>query len=191
MNSMESQEIEEVDQFLFLEELYVSRCKDTQEEPTREEFLHFSGKLKTKVFGPTLTLRGAHLGSAAASTIAKFCRNRTDLVKLDLYYNSLRDQGLSIISHFIQLNKGVNILNIGCNDLTDKSQNYLAGMILSNHLYSLQLGVTEKYQTINTISPASLAIPPEKMISRSASALKTEIQNRPNSKMQVEITAVH
>ena len=34
------------DVFAFLEELYVSKCKDTLEKPTREEYLRFSSKLK-------------------------------------------------------------------------------------------------------------------------------------------------
>ena len=177
---MELEDDEPVDQLLFLEELYVARCKDTGEEPTKEEFMHFSSRLKTKVFGSAIILRGTHLGSAAANTLAKFCRNRTDLEKLDLYCNSFKDQGLAVIAHFIQLNQGIRILNIGCNDITDKSQNHLAKMIQSNHLLSLQVGITERPSYPNPISPGPLAIAPEKMISRSASAMKTEILNKPN-----------
>ena len=177
---MELDDDEPVDQLLFLEELYVAKCKDTGEEPTREEFMHFSGRLKTKVFGSAVILRGTHLGSAAANTLAKFCRNRNDLTKLDLYCNSFKDQGLAVIAHFIQLNRSIRILNIGCNDITDKSQNHLSKMILSNHLLSLQVGITERPSHPKTISPGPLAISPEKMISRSASAMKTEILNKPN-----------
>lgn len=179
--NLEVEEEEVPDQHLFLEELYVSRCKDTQEEPTREEFMHFSGKLKTKVFGKSMILRRSHLGSAAASTIAKFCRNRTDLVKLDLYCNTLRDQGLSIISHFIRLNKGIKIINVGCNDLSDKSHNHLASMILSNHVYSLQIGIVDKPSRSKSISHAALAVSPDMMISRSMSSMKAEIQVKPGS----------
>lgn len=155
---MEVEEEEVPDQLLFLEELYVSRCKDTQEEPTREEFFRFTSKLKNKVYGQSMILRSIHIGSAAANTIAKFSRNRTDLRKIDVYCNSLKDQGLAILAHFIQLNKGIQTLNIGCNDITDKSANHLANMILSNHLLSLQLGITEKAVHANTITPATLTI---------------------------------
>ncbi|EAY14390.1 Leucine Rich Repeat family protein [Trichomonas vaginalis G3] len=154
----ETEEEEVPDQLLFLEELYVSRCKDTQEEPTREEFFRFSSKLKNKVFGQSMILRSIHIGSAAANTIAKFSRNRTDLRKIDVYCNSLKDQGLGILAHFIQLNKGIQTLNIGCNDISDKSANHMANMILSNHLLSLQLGITEKAVHANTITPATLSI---------------------------------
>ena len=80
-----------IEQVSFLEELYVARCKDTNEAPSREEFLSFNSRLKAHSSGPICSLRNQHLGVSAANTLSKFLRNRTDLWKLDLYCNLIRD----------------------------------------------------------------------------------------------------
>jgi len=140
----------------FLEELYVARCKDTLEQPSREEFLRFSSRLKPRISGPTCSLRNQHLGVSAANTLSKFFRNRTDLQKLDLYCNLIRDHGLQVVTHFVQLNKYIRIFNIGCNDLSDKSAPQLANIVLSNHITSLQLGIMEKSLHPNKFSSITI-----------------------------------
>lgn len=141
---MENESPANPEQVSFLEELYVARCKDTLEQPSREEFMRFSSRLKARVSGAVCSLRNQHLGVSAANTLSKFFRNRTDLIKLDLYCNLIRDHGLQVVSHFVQLCKYIKVFNIGCNDLTDKSAPQLANIISANHLRSLQLGTVEK-----------------------------------------------
>ena len=157
INSEETQQTQQTqEQLAFLEELYVARCKDTLEHPSREEFVRFSSRLKSKVSGPICSLRNQHLGSSSANTLSKFLRNRTDLFKLDLYCNLIRDQGLQVIAHFAQLNKSIRVLNVGCNDLTDKSAQHLAAIASVGHLRSLQLGLVEKSMHPNKLTTVTL-----------------------------------
>ena len=153
---MESENTLNPEQVSFLEELYVARCKDTLEQPSREEFMRFSSRLKAKVTGQVCSLRNQHLGVSAANTLSKFFRNRTDLIKLDLYCNLIRDHGLQVVTHFVQLNKYIKVFNIGCNDLTDKSAPQLAGIVQANHVRSLQVGIVEKSLHPNKLSSITL-----------------------------------
>lgn len=146
----------QVEQVSFLEELYVARCKDTLEQPSREEFLRFSSRLKSKSAGRVCSLRNQHLGVSAANTLSKFLRNRPELVKVDLYCNVIRDHGLQVISHLLQSNPSIRIVNIGCNDFTDKSATYLAEVVSCGHVRSLQVGMIEKALHPNTLSSATL-----------------------------------
>lgn len=134
----------QVEQGSFLEELYVARCKDTLEQPSREDFLRFSSRLKSRAYGPVCSLRNQHLGVSASNTLSKFLRNRPELVKLDIYCNVVRDHGLQVISHLLQSNPAIKIFNCGCNDLTDKAAQYLAEVVAVGHLRSLQIGTIEK-----------------------------------------------
>jgi hypothetical protein len=145
-----------VEQISFLEELYVARCKDTLEQPSREEFLRFNSRLKSRCFGAVCSLRNQHLGVSAANTLSKFLRNRTELVKLDLYCNLVRDHGLQVVSHLLHLNPSIHIFNIGCNDLSDKAGPYLAEIISYDHLRSLQVGITEKALHPNKLTAMTL-----------------------------------
>lgn len=144
------------DQMSFLEELYVARCKDTLEQPSREEFLRFSSRLKSKVSGHSCCLRNQHLGVSAANTLSKFLRNRADLVKLDLYWNLIRDHGVQVVSHLLQLNPSIRMFNIGCNDLSDKSAPYIVEILNQGNLSSLQLGTAEKALHPNKLTTATL-----------------------------------
>ncbi|KAK8866656.1 hypothetical protein M9Y10_009622 [Tritrichomonas musculus] len=144
------------DQVSFLEELYVARCKDTLEQPSREEFLRFNSRLKSRSSGPICSLRNQHLGVSAANTLSKFLRNRTELVKLDLYCNLIRDHGLQVVSHLLHLNPSIRIFNIGCNDLTDKAAPYLAEIIGYGNVESLQVGMIEKSLHPNKLTAVTL-----------------------------------
>lgn len=148
--------ITNTDQVSFLEELYVARCKDTLEQPSREEFLRFNSRLKSRSSGPICSLRNQHLGVSAANTLSKFLRNRTELVKLDLYCNLIRDHGLQVVSHLLHLNPSIRIFNIGCNDLSDKAAPYLAEIIGYGNIESLQAGMIEKSLHPNKLSSVTL-----------------------------------
>jgi len=154
--SLSTESNEEI--LFFLEELYVSKCKDTLEKPMREEFLRFNSRLKSKVTGPSCVMRNQHFGVSASNTLSKYFRNRDDLIKLDLYCNSVKDQGFHVLSHFVQLNKNIKVFNIGCNDLTDKSAPQILGLIESNHVTSIQLGVLGKPIHPNNITPLTLFV---------------------------------
>ena len=149
---MENETAPNPEQVSFLEELYVARCKDTLEQPSREEFMRFSSRLKAKVAGSVVNLRNQHLGVSAANTLSKFFRNKNDLIKLDLYCNLIRDHGFQVVTHFVQLNKFIRVFNIGCNDLTDKSAPQLAGVVSANHVRSLQVGSIDKSLHPNKLS---------------------------------------
>jgi hypothetical protein len=110
-----------IDNVSFLEELYVARCKDTLEQLSHEGFLRFNSGLKAQATGPIYCLRNQHLSVSAANTLSKFLRSRTELVKLDLYCNLIRDHVLQVVSHLLHLNSSIQIFTIGCNDLTDKA----------------------------------------------------------------------
>ena len=125
---------------LFLEELYVARCTDTRETPSREEFMRFSSRLKDKVSGSFVNLRNQQLGISASTTLAKSLRPKQDLFKLDLSQNLIRDHGFQTVSHFVSLNKAIKVFNIGNNDLSDQSAPNFNSLILANHLRSLQIG---------------------------------------------------
>ena len=145
-----------VDQVAFLEELYVAKCKDTREHPSREEFLRFTARMKSRASGPVCSLRNQHLGASAANTLSKFLRGRPELVKVDLYCNVIRDHGLQVISHLLQSNASIRIVNLGCNDLTDKSATYLAEVAASGHVKSMQVGTIEAALHPNKLTSATL-----------------------------------
>ena len=146
----------QVDPLAFLEELYVARCKDTLEHPSRAEFLRFQSRMKSRASGPVCSLRNQHLGVSAANTLSKFLRGRAELVKLDLYCNVIRDQGLQVISHLLQSNASIRNVNIGCNDLSDKSAQYLAEVAGSGHVLSLQVGTVDNSLHPNKLTSAAL-----------------------------------
>jgi Ran GTPase-activating protein (RanGAP) involved in mRNA processing and transport len=143
-------------QVSFLEELYVARCKDTLERPSREEFLRFNSRLKSRTSGSVCSLRNQHLGVSAANILSKFLRSRTDIVKLDLSCNLIRDHGLQVISHLLHLNPSIRVFNIGCNDLSDKAAPILAEIASHGHVTSLQIGVIEKSLHPNRLTAVTL-----------------------------------
>jgi hypothetical protein len=153
-----------VEQVSFLEELYVARCKDTLEQPSREEFLRFNSRLKSRSSGPIVSLRNQHLGVSASNTLSKFLRNRTELVKLDLYCNLIRDHGLQVVSHLLHLNPSIRVFNIGCNDLSDKAAPYLAEIVGYGHLHSLQVGIIEKSLHPNKLTAFALDVISESVV---------------------------
>ena len=157
MDRKKAEEAAQVDQSSFLEELYVARCKDTLEQPSREDFLRFSSRLKTRTSGLVCSLRNQHLGVSCSNTLSKFLRNRPDLVKLDIYCNVVRDQGLQVMSHLLQSNPSIKFFNCGCNDLTDRAAPYLAEVLEAGHLRSLQIGTVEKALHPNKFTNATLA----------------------------------
>ena len=128
---------------LFVEELYVARCKDTQEVPSREEFVRFSARMKDKVTGSFVNLRNQHIGALASTAISKSLRTRQNLKKVDLSMNVIKDHGFQTISHFVTLNRNVETFFISNNDLTDKSAIHFNTLILSNHLRSLNIGLMD------------------------------------------------
>ena len=153
-----------VEQGSFLEELYVARCKDTLEQPSREDFLRFSSRLKSRASGPVCSLRNQHLGVSSSNTLSKFLRNRPELVKLDIYCNVVRDQGLQVMSHLLQSNPSIRIFNCGCNDLTDRAAQYLAEVVEVGNLTSLQIGTIEKALHPNKFTHVTLAAISEALV---------------------------
>lgn len=135
-----NEEEEETD---FLEELYVARCKDSQDEPSFEEFHRFQRKLQNKIGIGKCVLRFQRFGPTAANVLSKYLRNRVDIRKLDIYGNQIKDTGLHMICHLLRLNSSIKMINLGSNDLDDKSVFNLVDIIKNSQINSLQIGTTE------------------------------------------------
>eukprot|EP01084_Bolivina_argentea_P243792 408593_1 len=95
-------------------QIFMAWCKDTGEAPTRENAKRISDVLDHGCTEDQFVLRGQRLGVNTAMAIAQVL-DKSNVVKLDLYTNIIRDNGCQALSQLLRDSKTLTHLNLGGN----------------------------------------------------------------------------
>jgi hypothetical protein len=90
-----------------------------------------------------LDLSRVQLGVAVLARIPRFIRLVPRIFDLNFYGNLIRDTGISRIVQILEQNPDVVGLNVGCNDLGERSVGCLLEILEHSNIVSLQLGTLD------------------------------------------------
>lgn len=149
----------------YVNEIYVSRCKDTGERPKKEDLTLFKKQVlnstkgefvshKVIQQGGALELRESRLGPITANSIVKLIKNNPFIRKIDLYGNGLRDPGTLNLIELLKLpNCYVQELNLGCNEIWDEGGKALGEVLAINKSVLVQFDDDKKVTNIGARGP--------------------------------------
>eukprot|EP00741_Cyanophora_paradoxa_P002705 tig00000622_g2625.t1 len=107
-------------------------------------------------------LRNARLGVNGASAVVRVIKNKSQLERLDLYQNNMRDTGIAYMCQFLSVPSTpcaakLRAVNFGCNDAGDDAGQAIAQFIAqSPTLASVELGSQAEHRIANHITRRGL-----------------------------------
>ena len=123
-----------------IEFLFHAKARDNGGTFTEEEREIFRKQLIQGYKMGCLNLECQQIGMATLTQITKVMRRHKNFHSFNFYGNNICDHGIPTVLQLLLANKEITVLDIGCNDLTQQSQQVLFNIIKQTNLKSLQLG---------------------------------------------------
>jgi Ran GTPase-activating protein (RanGAP) involved in mRNA processing and transport len=137
-------------------ELYTAWRKDTREPASTEAYKRYRAFIDNGLRDKEVVLRHAAIGVNFALCLASLLARNTQVAKLDLYGNMLRDAGAEALAHFMRESPSLVHLNLGANDIGASGIAALANAIAGHKkLQVLVLGSSGTETHLNRVDPAS------------------------------------
>ena len=120
--------------------LFMARVRDCSGNYTEEERDIFTKKMVSGYKVGCLNLECQQIGMSVLTQLTKVMRRHKNFHAFNFYGNNICDHGILTVYQLMVSNKQVTNLDIGCNDLSQQSQQTLFDIIKDTNLKSLQIG---------------------------------------------------
>lgn len=139
-----------------LDSLFKARLRDNGIEYSDDDYRRFCRQVGKNFASGTLDLSGQRIGINTLTKLTKVLRTAPMIRVFNLYANLIRDHGINSLLQLLIANSQVEVLDIGCNDLTNRSVAYILDIIRVTRVRSLQLGASDVAWHTNKFLIASM-----------------------------------
>ncbi|KAH0787757.1 Leucine Rich Repeat family protein [Histomonas meleagridis] len=115
--------------------------RDNGLEYSDDEYKRFLNRISPAYDKGILNLSGQRIGINVLTKLTKVLRTSPHIRKFNFYGNLIRDHGMHTLLQLLLTNTQVEVIDIGCNDLTNQAVPCLIDIIKQTNIKSLQLGV--------------------------------------------------
>jgi Ran GTPase-activating protein (RanGAP) involved in mRNA processing and transport len=120
--------------------LFKAKLRDNGIEYSDDDYKRFCAQLEQNFWKGTLNLSRQRIGINVLTKLTKVLRTAPFIRVFNLYGNLIRDHGIHSLLQLVTANTQVQVLDIGCNDLTDRSIPCVVDIIRATEVRSFQLG---------------------------------------------------
>ena len=120
--------------------LFKAMVRDNGAENSEDDYKRFHNQIKKSFSKGVLDLSGQRIGINVLTKLTKVLRTAPHIRVFNFYGNMIRDHGIHTLVQLLKANLQVEVLDIGCNDLTNQAVSYVIDIIRNTRIYSLQLG---------------------------------------------------
>ena len=120
--------------------LFKAKLRDNGIEYSDDNYRSFCAQISRSFLKGILDLSGQRIGINTLTKLTKVLRTSPFIRVFNLYGNLIRDHGLQSLLQLLIANPQVEVVDIGCNDLTNRSIACLVDIIKTTNVRSLQLG---------------------------------------------------
>ena len=138
------------------EGLFKAKLRDNSIEYSEDDYKKFCTQLDNSFPKGILDLSGQRIGINMLTKLTKVLRTAPHIRVFNLYGNLIRDHGIHSLLQLLLANRQVEVLDIGCNDLTNQSVNCLIDIIKQTRIRSFSIGTTGNAWHNNKFSLLSL-----------------------------------
>jgi hypothetical protein len=141
-----------------INELYRAKLADNDTRGAgQRDFLDFLDQIQGGFRDHALDLSRCLFGIAVLARIPRLIRLVANITRLRFYGNLLRDTGVSKVYEMLQSAPDILYIDIGCNDLTDRSVGSIIDIVEQSNIISLRLGSLDFLFHPNRISRDGLS----------------------------------
>jgi Ran GTPase-activating protein (RanGAP) involved in mRNA processing and transport len=140
-----------------INELYSAKIADSSLAGAENDFMEFVRQIQSGLRKDTLDLSRMQFGSGVLGRISRFIRLTPNVIRLHFYGNLIRDTGIAKICQILELNSDIQYLDLGCNDLGERSIRCLTDIVHDSNVISLQLGSLDTMYHPNRLSRGVLS----------------------------------
>ena len=109
---------------------------------SEDDYKRFCSQLSSSFSKGVLDLSGQRIGINMLTKLTKVLRQAPHIRVFNLYGNLVRDHGIHSLLQLLLANQQVEVLDIGCNDLSNQAVPCLIDIIKETKIKSLQIGTT-------------------------------------------------
>jgi Ran GTPase-activating protein (RanGAP) involved in mRNA processing and transport len=120
--------------------LFKAKLRDNGIEYSDDDYRHFCAQLERSFWKGTLDFTGQRIAINVLTKLTKVLRTAPFIRVFNFYGNLIRDHGIHSLLQLLVANSQVQVLDIGCNDLSDRSIPSVVDIITTTHIRSLQIG---------------------------------------------------
>ena len=124
--------------------MFNAKVRDNDGNFTDEERDIFTKQMIQGYKVGCLNLECQQIGMSTLTQLTKVMRRHQRFHAFNFYGNNICDYGIPTVYQILLANKEITVLDIGCNDLTQQSQQVLYNIIKDTNIKSLQLGEREE-----------------------------------------------
>ena len=122
--------------------LFKAKLRDNGIEFSEDDYKRFCTQLDNSFSKGVLDLSGQRIGINMLTKLTKVLRQAPHIRVFNLYGNLIRDHGIHSLLQLLLANQQVEVLDIGCNDLSNQAVPCLIDIIKETKIKSLQIGTT-------------------------------------------------
>ena len=122
--------------------LFKAKLRDNGIEYSEDDYKRFCSQLSSSFSKGVLDLSGQRIGINMLTKLTKVLRQAPHIRVFNLYGNLVRDHGIHSLLQLLLANQQVEVLDIGCNDLSNQAVPCLIDIIKETKIKSLQIGTT-------------------------------------------------
>ena len=120
--------------------LFKAMVRDNGAENSEDDYKRFHNQIKKSFSKGVLDMSGQRIGINVLTKLTKVLRTAPHIRVFNFYGNMIRDHGIHTLVQLLKANLQVEVLDLGCNDLTNQAVSSVIDIIRSTRIYSLQLG---------------------------------------------------
>jgi Ran GTPase-activating protein (RanGAP) involved in mRNA processing and transport len=120
--------------------LFKARLRDNGTEYSDDDYKRFCAQLDRSFAKGILNLSRQRIGINVLTKLTKVLRTAPFIRVFNFYGNLIRDHGIHSLLQLLVANAQVQVLDLGCNDLTDRSVPCVVDIIKKTRIRSLQIG---------------------------------------------------
>lgn len=122
--------------------LFKAKLRDNGLEYSEDDYKRFRTQLEASFRKGVLDLAGQRIGINILTKLTKVLRTAPHIRVFNFYGNLIRDHGIHSLLQLLVANPQVEVLDIGCNDLTNQAAPCLIDIIKTTSIRSLQIGTS-------------------------------------------------
>ena len=144
-------------QELLFDSLYTSKLHDSGNEYTEKDYNKFIKQLNASFPKGTIDFSSQQIGMSALTKLTKVLRTAPHIRKFNFYGNMITDHGLHSLFQLLLINPRIEVVDIGCNGMSNQGVPVLQDIILKTKITSLQLGIHGVAWHRNMFTTAAMA----------------------------------
>jgi Ran GTPase-activating protein (RanGAP) involved in mRNA processing and transport len=136
--------------------LFKAKLRDNGIEFSDDDYKRFCIQIDRSFPRGILDLSGERIGINVLTKLTKVLRTAPFIRVFNFHGNLIRDHGIHSLRQLLVANARVTVLDIGCNDLSDRAVPCILDIIRGTHVESLQLGASHAGWHLNKFSIYSM-----------------------------------